>query len=224
MLIILAGGMPWTEIFGDNLKWVQTKTDTGYPQHWRNAKGLKSAPSAQNKPLTIDQVVAISNKHNLAGEITIKIPMQQDGVYTVSNKALWLDAQRVLHLDQYSGTIIKALNWNQVGILMNLRQVFMRLHQGEYSVINLIAVLLIALTFFVATLASLISYLVRKPKGRWGLPKVPETFNAGLPVVFMIAILGLVFPAFGLSVVLIIGFERLTKFIRKTNGVPVSSQ
>ena len=225
MLIILAGGLPWTEIFGDNLRWVQAKTDTGYPQHWRNSKGLTSTiPSPQSKPLSIDQVVAISQTQNLAGEITIKIPLQQDGVYTVSNNALWLDDQRVLHLDQYSGASIKALSWSQVGILMDLRQVFMRLHQGQYSVINLIVVLLIALTFFVATLASLISYLVRKPKGRWGLPKVPETFNAGLPVVLMIAILGLVFPAFGLSVLLIIGFEQLAKFVRKTNRVPASSQ
>ena len=35
MLAILAGGMPWTELFGDNLKWVQSKTNTGYPQYWQ---------------------------------------------------------------------------------------------------------------------------------------------------------------------------------------------
>ena len=216
MLVMLAGGMPWTEVFGDNLKWVQDKTNTGYPQHWRKSKGLNSTqPSSETKALPIDEIVSISHKQNLLGKITIKIPMQHDGVYTISNKSLWLDDQKVVHLDQYSGEIIKTLSWSQVGILMDLRQVFMRLHQGEYSRINLIAVLLIAMTFFVATLASLISYLVRKPKGRWGLPNVPENFQAGLPVVFILITLSLIFPVFGLSVLLIVMFERLAKSVKK---------
>ncbi len=206
MLIILAGGMPWTELFGDNLKWVQQQTNTGYPQHWRNSKGLESnlSEDRSQSSISLDQVVDLSNEKNLKGEITIKIPMEPSGVFTVTNKSFWLEDQRVLHVDQYSGEIIKELEWNQVGILMVLRQVFMRLHQGEYGTANLIAVLMVALTFFLSTTASLISYLVRKPKGRWGLPKVPASFNAGLVVTLLIGFLALLFPAFGLSLLLIL--------------------
>lgn len=204
MLIILAGGMPWTTLFGDQLKWVQKQTQTGYPQHWRDSKGLTSTINADGKlPITLDQVIAIGNSHKLDGKISVSIPMQANGVYTIANRALWLEDQKVIHVDQYSGEIVKTLNWNQVGILMELRQVFMRLHQGEYGRINLIVVLGVALTFFLATLASITSYLMRRKKGSWSIPGVPESFNVGIPIVAIIALLGFAFPAFGVSVILI---------------------
>ena len=220
LLVILAGGMPWTEFFGDNLKWVQNQTNTGYPQHWRNAKGLKSdTSSALEQPISLDQVAAIGNAHNLTGTITIKLPNDDSGVYSISNRSLWLDDQEVIHIDQYSGDVIKALQWHQVGILMNLRQIFMRFHQGEYGRINLIAVLAVALTFFVATVASLISYLRRKPKDHWGLPKPPANFQIGIPVLAIIGLMAIVFPAFGASVIVILLLSGLNSFVKRTSAV-----
>ena len=138
MLIILAGGMPWTDLFGDNLKWVQKQTDTGYPKHWRNAKGLSSQITSENQTsLALDKIVEIANDKNLEGTLTIKLPQDAKGVFSVSNTAFWLEQQQVLHIDQYSGELIKALTWQQVGILMELGQVFMRLHQGAVSYTHL---------------------------------------------------------------------------------------
>jgi len=218
MLIILAGGMPWTDVFGDNLKWVQKQTNTGYPQHWRNAKGLSSdsqLASTTDKAASLDQIVAIAKARDLPGKIIIKLPQDSEGVYTISNQAFWLADQQVVHVDQYSGEVIKALDWTQVGILMELRQVFMRLHQGEYGKLSLIAVLLVALTFFVATIASLTSYLFRKPKGEWGLPQAPESFKVGVPVLVLIGLLAIVFPMFGASVILIFLLSGLSKLVKQ---------
>lgn len=220
MLIILAGGMPWTEVFGDNLKWVQEQTNTGYPTHWREAKGLSSnADLSSAGTIPLDQVVAISKTRGLDGKVSIKFPVSSKGVYTITNQARWLDDQQVIHVDQYSGDVIKALKWEQVGILVELRQIFMRLHQGEYGKLNLIIVLIVALTFFVATAASLISYLMRKPKGQWGLPKAPASFKVGLTIVTMIALLALLFPAFGASLVLILLVTRLQGLARLARPV-----
>ena len=208
LLIILAGGMPWTQLFGDNLKWVQTQTDTGYPKHWRNSKGLASnfelARQTKANSIDLDQVIKLAEQQTLLGEITIKLPKNDKGVYSISNTSKWLEDQKVIHVDQYSGGIIKALDWKQVGILMDLRQVFMRLHQGEYGVLNLVITLLAALSLFVSTSAAMISYLIRKPKGHWGLPKVPESFNAGAGILAIMVLLGIIFPAFGGSVLLIV--------------------
>lgn len=220
MLIILAGGMPWTELFGDNLKWVQKKTDTGYPKHWRNAKGLSSQITGENpSSLTLDKVVKIANARNLEGTLTIKLPQDAKGVFSVSNTAFWLEQQQVLHIDQYSGELIKALTWKQVGILMELRQVFMRLHQGEYGIANLVAVLLVAMTFFVAILASVISYFLRKPKGEFGLPKPPIGFKPDKLVFAAIVILAVLFPAFAISAALIFIVSLLLPRLQKQRMV-----
>lgn len=224
MLIIIAGGMPWTDVFGDQLKWVQKKTNTGYPQYWKNSKGLESVmPAEATKPLNLDQVVTIAKQKNLKGEVTIKLPKNATGVYTIKNRAFLLRDQQVIHLDQYSGEAIKSLVWQDVGILMVLRQVFMRLHQGEYGIVNLVVALVVTLIFMFSTIASLVSYLIRKPKGRWGLPKVPDGFNIGLPLLFAIIGLGILFPMFGASLIAIFVIEK-TRSVFSTQKVETINQ
>jgi len=216
MFIILAGGMPWTDMFGSQFKWVQKQTDTGYPKHWNNSKGLKSEvlkPLDDSlktlAPLSIDEVATIAHSYKLEGKVTIKFPSSSQGVYTISNRSLLLRDQQVLHINQYSGELIKSLQWHDVGVLMDLRQVFMRLHQGEYGTFNWAVLLAVALFFIISTIAGFTSYLMRKPQGQWGIPKVPERFRVDKVLITIILLLGVVFPLFGASLILIWAFGKL---------------
>ncbi|WP_426369050.1 PepSY-associated TM helix domain-containing protein [Pseudocolwellia sp. HL-MZ7] len=223
MFIILAGGMPWTDISGSQFQRLQQQTNTGYPQHWTNSKGLSSTSlSSSNKsnvkalsPLSLDAAANIAQSYKLEGAISIKFPTSAEGVYSVSNRALLLRDQQVLHLDQYSGRLIKSLQWSEVGIMMDMRQVLMRLHQGEYGLVNWSVLLAVALFFIMSTVAGTVSYFMRKPKGQWGIPKVPERFSVDKVLVVFILLLGIVFPLFGASLLLIWGWERVSSFKAK---------
>lgn len=225
LLIILAGGMPWTDMFGSQLKWVQSKTDTGYPQHWLGHKGVDSSviPTQTLQSLNLDQVANIAiKKHELQGAISILLPKSNSDTFKISNRSLFLDDQKVIYIDQYSGNVIKELSWNDVGILMDIRQVFMRLHQGEYGLANWVALLFIALLFILSTTAGLLSYLLRKPKGSWAIPRVPNSFKVDNILVGLILCLGLIFPMFGFSLIAIFVGGFLNKYIniktlQKTN-------
>ena len=153
--------------------------------------------------MTIDQMVSQACTLGLPGQITIGLPKGPAGVFTVSNKAFYLEDQKVMHFDQYSGELVKEHTWSDVGILMDFRQFFMRLHEGEYGLANWIILLGTALAFTISTSAGLISYLIRKPIGRWGLPEVPAQFRAGKVLMVMILGMGALFPLFGASLVLI---------------------
>jgi uncharacterized iron-regulated membrane protein len=220
MVVIIAGGMPWTDIFGDNLKWVQKKTDTGYPKHWQHSKGLNSTPNGQS--LTIDQVVNHAQRYNLKGTITISLPKTPQSVTSISNRSLWLNDQQVIHLDQYSGAIIKQYTWQDVGVLMDIRQVAMRLHQGEYSAVNWWFVLLIVTLFTVSTTAGLISYLYRKPVGQWGTIRIPQRFIVGKSVLTLILGLAILFPLFGASLLVLSLIKILTSDKSKIHWRKVS--
>lgn len=219
MLIILAGGMPWTDVFGSQLKWVQKQTDTGFPKHWRNAKGLTSQLTNTQvlTPLSLDEVVNIAQSNNLDGVVSIQFPSSAQGVYTIANRSLLLRDQRVIHINQYSGDTVKSLQWNDVGILMDLRQVFMRIHQGEYGTVNWAVLLTVALLFIITTVAGLVSYLMRKPQGNWGVPKVPARFNVDKLLLVFIILLGGLFPMFGASLLIIFIWEQIKKiqFLRQ---------
>jgi uncharacterized iron-regulated membrane protein len=220
LLIILAGGMPWTSVFGEQLKWVQSQTDTGYPKYWRSPKDLKSpsmSKSSQHnsetlRSLSLDEVVKVAINQNLNGDLTIKLPKGRSGVYSVSNRTFLLRDQKVFHLDQYTGEVIKSYNWNDVGILMEIRQVAMRLHQGEYGLINWLIVLMVSLSFAISAVAGLTSYLLRKPTGKWGFPVVPEQFKIGKAIFFSIIFLGVLFPLFGLTLLILSGSLLIKRF------------
>jgi|TARA_B110001469_G_scaffold12461_1_gene12509 uncharacterized iron-regulated membrane protein len=213
MLIILMGGMPWTDVFGSQLKWVQKQTDAGYPTHWQNAKGLTS-PLTDNQeltPLSLDEVVKITQSNNLDGVISIKFPSSAQGVFTIANRSLLLRDQHVIHINQYSGDTVKSLQWDDVGFLMDLRQVFMRLHQGEYGKANWAVLLVVALSFIITTVAGLVSYLMRKPQGNWGVPTLPSGFNVDKLLLVLIIFLGGLFPMFGISLIIIFTWGKLKK-------------
>lgn len=210
MLIILAGAMPWTDVFGSQLKWVQEQTDTGYPITWQKPKGLKSTQSGEGR-LSIDRMVDIAKKQSLTGEITLKLPMSKQGVFTVSNHSFLLRDQSVLHFDQYSGNLLKRHNWSDVGILMDARQVAMRLHQGEYGRASWWGVLLVSLLFTVSSIAGFVSFMIRKPAKGWGLPKVPEQWHVGTTLCILIVGLGVLFPMFGGSLVVIYLIDAFTR-------------
>lgn len=207
MLVILAGGMPWTDVFGSQLKWVQSQTDTGYPSTWRSSANQSQVTGANS--LNIDDMVAIAQRDNLPGAVALKLPHGEEAVFTVGNRSTFLQDQVVKHYDQYTGGLIKAHTWDDVGILMDMRQVFMKLHQGQYGLISWLAVMIVALLFAVSTAAGLTSYLMRKPQGGWGLPTVPVGFRVDWVVVGLIIGMGVLFPMLGGSLLLLWVWETL---------------
>ena len=200
LLITLAGGMPWTDVFGSNFKWLQRVTGTGFPKTW-NGKGLQSQPA--NTTVSLDEVVALAKAKTLKGITSIALPRGPKGVYTIYNETFDLGAQERFYLDQYSGKQLFKHNWKDVGVLMRGRMWFMAFHQGQFGLWNWLLMLCIASLLAVVTIAALVSYLKRKPKGQWGTPKVPAQFKVGYGVLVTIAILGIVLPLFGISVLVL---------------------
>lgn len=210
LLMTLAGGMPWTDVFGDGFKWVQKVTNTGFPRTWQG-RGLES--EINGEAIALDKMVAHAQTMGLKGNLNIGLPKGPKGVYIIYNETFDLDAQKRFYFDQYSGKQIFQHQWSDVGILMRGRMWFMAFHQGQFGTWNFIVMLCVALLLTFIALAALISYLKRKPKGQWGVPKVPAQFKVGYGVIVIIAVLSILFPLFGLSVLLII----IVEFFRKSS-------
>lgn len=208
LLIVLAGGFPWTDVFGGNFKWVQKVTNTGYPKTW-NGKGLISTP--KGKVLSLDEMVSIAKQQNLKGTISIGLPKSDKSTFSVFNKTIPLSNQKKIHFNQYSGALIKKHNWNDVGVLMRARMWLMAFHQGEFGSWNWWCMFFTAIMLFIMNIAAIISYLYRKPKGSVGIPKTSKKIKLGYGIFATILLLGIVFPMFGMSVLLIVIFEILQK-------------
>src|SRR5690606_24465502 len=142
LLMTLAGGLPWTDVFGGNFQSLQNITNTGYPKTWEG-KGLTSQISG--KPLPLDSVVTIGKNLNLKGKLNVGLPQNEMGVFIIYNETFDLNAQKRFYIDQYSGKQIMKHNWSDVGILMRARMWFMAFHQGQFGTWNLLLMLCISI-------------------------------------------------------------------------------
>ncbi|WP_158837852.1 PepSY-associated TM helix domain-containing protein [Polaribacter sp. L3A8] len=206
LLMTLAGGLPWTDVFGSNFKALQEATNTGFPLTW-DSKTLKS--EINGKPIPLDSIVKLAKSMNLKGEVSIGLAKNKNGVYSIYNSTFDLGAQKRFHLDQYSGKELIHHTWEDVGVLMRGRMWFMAFHQGQFGLWNWALMLVVAVLLAFVAIAGLVSYLKRKETGKWGTPKVPVSFKVGYGVVCIIVILGIILPLFGASVLLILLIEFL---------------
>lgn len=208
LLLTLAGGMPWTDVFGENFRSIQNATNTGFPATW-DGKSLES--TVKGNPVSLDEMVVKAKSLKLEGKLNIGLPASDKGVYSVFNETFDLDKQKRFHFDQYSGIQLLKHNWEDVGVLMRGRMWVMAFHQGQFGRWNWVLMLGVAILLTFVSVAGLLSYLKRKKKGEWGVPKVPAKFKVGYGIMAIIALLSVIFPLFGISVVLIIVVDFFKK-------------
>lgn len=212
LLLVLAGGFPWTDIVGNNFKQLQKVTNTGYPLTWM---GIGIPTEKTDKTVTLDEIVKKAYALDLPGTITIDFPKGPSGVYSVSNTYYKdLDKQQKVHYSQYSGEVVLHQTWKDVGFLMRGRMWVMAFHQGQFGKWNWWLMLSIAILFAITSLAAIVSYFSKKEKGKWVVPNVPKSFTVSKLVIVSIIILGLLFPLFGISAFLIFIIERFKKKVK----------
>jgi uncharacterized iron-regulated membrane protein len=206
LLIVLAGGLPWTDVWGEGFRMVQQKTGAGFPATW-DSRALKSNPKGEAIPL--DEVVNKAKLLDLNGKTVIDLPQNATGVYSIYNETSELSEMKKIHLDQYSGEVLVSHTWADVGILMKARLWAMAFHQGEFGLWNWYLMIFVAIGLFTLSMSAIISYAYRKTPGTLAIPKVPEHISFGIPLIVIVVMLGILLPLFGLSVLLLFLYSKL---------------
>ncbi|OJJ22999.1 peptidase [marine bacterium AO1-C] len=200
LLVILAGGLPWTDVWGSGFKWVHNQTNMGYPATWQG-RSFKSIP--QGKALSLDQMMAKAKTLNLPGEVTIALPRAKTSVFSVSNRTNKLPKMAMYHFDRYSGKLLHKATWGDIGLMMKGRLWAMAFHQGQFGFWNWWLVFFTALGLLFISITALLSYLKRKRKGNWSIPPVPADWQISKGLMGFVLFLSVFFPLFGVSLIVI---------------------
>ena len=211
MLLTLAGGLPWTSVWGEGFKTVQKLTNSGYPKDYSGKKLYSLKENTQK--ISLDEMVQTAKNLDLKGSVSLSIPKNENSVYTIKNKAQDLYEQKVFHYDQNSQNLIKSFTWDDVGSMMQSRQWLMHFHQGLFGLWNWILMLVVSLLFFLSGIAGIVSYYLRKTKNDFSIPSVPIQFKVGKGIIVILLFLCVFFPLFGASVLLIVIFEFIKKYL-----------
>lgn len=198
LLLILAGGLPWTDVFGAGFKWVQTQTDTGFPSTW-TGRGIEiETPAANMPPLSLDSIVARAETFPLKGIVELQFPQHPKGAYRLGNATTDLHNIQALFLDPYTGKVIQTHTWEDIGIMLKARFWVMAFHQGQFGWWNWLLVFATALALVVLSVAGWFSF--QRRGGRLTELQVPPRPKMGKSIVALIVILSVLLPLFGLSV------------------------
>lgn len=208
LLLILAGGLPWTDVYGTQFKWAQKQTNTGFPKEW-NARFYKSKVTNKS-PLLLEKVAHQAASLNLPGVVSVSLPNKTTGVYTIANQVNNPLETKIVHIDKFTGDIVYEGTWKDIGVLMKIRLWAMAFHQGQFGLWNLILVLFVSFALMILAVAALISF---NKSGKKINVKNEKIYKKQPALIFLVVIIGVVLPMFGFSVLCIYLLQLIFKII-----------
>jgi uncharacterized iron-regulated membrane protein len=178
------------------------------------AVGATAVPMSQNMPkqrqrLAIDQVVAIAARNGMQ-TYQLVLPDKSSDVFTASYAPgagefvrSDLDRQRTLHIDQYSGKIMKDMRFSEYNPVSKLVSLGVALHMGEYfGLANQLICAFISMALLGMAATGFIMWWKRRPQHSIGAPKrvlqPPPSITRWKGYM---ALLGIIFPLMGATMI-----------------------
>lgn len=231
ILLLIATGLPWTGVMGEQINRFATSTNTGTPPFayswagkpesvtltkdvaqdipWAN-KNLSVPTSTTGKylPITLEDVIYIAKNENIKKPYTISMPDGESGVYTVSNDQKPANLA-TLHLDQYSGAVLSDVRFKDFGITAKLIEVGIALHEGRlFGLANQVFGLIVCLGLIGIVISSFVMWRKRKPQGKLGAPNKPKDKKITRTIFYIMLVMGIIMPLVGASIIVVFLLDR----------------
>ncbi len=144
-------------------------------------------------------------------DIKVLLPDGPEGVYTVIGDPRRDPATgRTVHVDQYSGKVLASYGWQEYGVLAKTVEQGIALHEGRrYGTANLIVMLGACLALITLIVTGVWMWWTRRPRGRVGAPARPTDRRTAYGVIAIMAVLGLLFPLAGISMLAVLLLDWL---------------
>ena len=161
-------------------------------------------------PIPLDRIVAQVAALGVDSDYTLALPASRDGVYVASYFPPDPKLERTIYIDQYSGAVLRDIRYADYGAVSQAVSYGTSLHMGRYfGLANQIASALISIGLGAMAVTGALMWWKRRPAHSLGAPPPERTapplrgWKAGL------AILGVIFPLMGLSLLAVWVVDRL---------------
>ncbi len=228
IVFLAVTGMPWSIVWGAQVNQWANGHNYGYPEGVRVAVPMSDQRLARRgqtswsleqarMPLSagdgteaigMDRAVALFDQLGLHGGYAVDLPTTSDGVYTGSVYPDDLAAQRVVHLDQYSGKPLIDMSYADYGPLGKGLEWGINVHMGqEFGLANQLVLLAACLGILGLCVSAAVMWWKRRPKGSLGVPPLPQDRRAFGGVIAILAVGGIVFPLVGASLLVMLAAD-----------------
>jgi uncharacterized iron-regulated membrane protein len=191
------------------------------PDHSGGAKpdlpwALAKAPMPMSMPMTrdaraigLDQAVARFERLGLKRPFSVAPPDGPQGAYVGDYRPDRVEDSRTIYLDQYSGRVLGDVGFRQWGPAAKAIEWGIAVHQGqEYGPLNRYLMLAGCIAIVLLATSAVVMWWKRRPAGRLGVPPAPAEKGAAVGVLAVIAVVGVVYPLVGASLIAALMLER----------------
>ncbi|MEL3972120.1 PepSY domain-containing protein [Rossellomorea oryzaecorticis] len=209
----------------DEIPWATRSLDQPASEHKGHAGHHTDSSSHDtiDGQKTIEDIITESGEKHISRPFSIVYPSDEKGVFTVSKGSntgvtgldVNPDEETTAYFDQYSGDLIAQIDFEDYGIIGKWFTWGIPLHEGHlFGMANKILNLLVCIAFLAAIAMGFMSWMKRmKPGEAKGPKRINKPWSIG--ALATLAILGILMPLFGLSVLVIFVVEAVIYFTKK---------
>ena len=238
VVFLAVTGMPWSNVWGGQVNAWANGSNFGYPAGVRVAVPMSDehvnhvAPTSWSLqqaevPLSpaagtgapsigLDHAVATFEALGLHRGYAVNIPTTPEGVFTGSVYPADLAAQRVVHLDQYSGRTLLDMSYADYGPLGRWLEWGINVHLGlQFGLANRLVLLAACAGMVLLSMSAGVMWWKRRPKGSMGTPPMPRDRRVFRGLLAILAAGGLVFPLVGASLLAMLALDATLARMRR---------
>lgn len=212
--LVMGTGLFFTFLFGSGYQLLGAATNA-YPPNYINPP--KSARAEGRLPISLDQVVALARARQPEPRIYVDFPHTGEDSFAIYGGNYDSPSTvSVMYVDQYSGALIDHIRWGQLSALAKTQIASYAIHIGSiFGLPTKILAVLVCLMIIAMTATGAVMWWIRRPRGKTGFPMKQTAFQPAKWLIGLICLLGLLMPAAGLSMLLIVLgdwiYQRMSK-------------
>ncbi|WP_224825557.1 PepSY domain-containing protein [Cognatishimia sp. MH4019] len=205
---IIVTGLPWTDVWGGGLSYVQEQTGTK-SKSLRFGGDVPGSTTSEGFPVAYAEVFEVARSEGLVYPLEMRPAKGAGGAYWVRSASKNRFEQTELIVDQYSGAVLKRHDFEKNPALAQGVSLGISFHQGElYGWLNLAQNTLAAALGVVLSVSGFVAWWMRRPAGSLGVPAAPDA-ALGTGMIPLVIALMILLPLMGLSLIVALALDWL---------------
>lgn len=198
---ILITGLPWTDVWGGGLSYVQDQTGQS-SKSLRFGGDAPNSTQSEGETIPYAQVFQTARDAGLAAPYEMRPPRTDEGAFWIRSASSSRSEQSELIIDQYDAAVLARVDFNDNPTVAKAVSLGISFHQGElYGPLNMAQNTLAAIMGVLLSISGFVSWWMRRPQRGLGVPAAPEAILSPA-MIALVVVMGALLPLMGASLVL----------------------
>lgn len=228
-LFLLVSGLPWTTVWGEGFRQVRVLTGTAAEQDWStrarpapmaggHAEHGAAGAALGTPDVALAPMIDTARRLDLPAPVLLSPPRAGSGPWLLRSDTQNRPKRVTLKLDPASGAVVGRQDFTDRHPIDRVVGYAIAAHEGQlFGPLNQLLGVLTALSMVTISASGAVMWWRRRPVAN-SKPQRRATLGEGWSLGLVIAVLGLLLPLFGLSVLVILVADRTASVVARRSA------